>query len=153
MNLNYLLNLMPHYFTVWNICLLIITLLFSNRLPNYIKYVVKISIISFSILGYYILEKNVDKASKKYNLKPVYVQILNIISHILPLIIVLLYLPTKKIILQKNKVLALYIYSIFTLTYLSIANPKFAYDYVESPFRTMMLGSGIFNILFGLLNY
>ena len=153
MNLNYLINIMPHYFTVWNICLLIITLLFSNKLPNYIKYVVKISIISFSLLGFYILEKNIDNAAKKYKIKSFYVRILNIISHIIPLIIVLLHLPTKKIILTKNKILALYIYSIFTLIYLSIANPQFAYDYVESPFRTMMLGSGIFNILFALLNY
>ena len=133
--------------------MLIFMFLFSNLIPNYLKYTFKISIISFSMLGFYLLNRFKKKAAEKYNVSTNFINILNFFSHLLPLILVN-FIYTEKLDVYYLKMKGLFIYSIIVLIYLSLANPMFAYDYVDmNPFRMIMLGSGIFNILFSLFNY
>ena len=106
------------------------------------------------MLGFYLLEKYKKNAAQKYRTNEIGVTVLNTVTHLLPLILVNL-IYTKKISDSNDILKGLFIYSIFVLVYVSLSFDEKAYDYIEdvSQIRLMLLGSGIFNTLFGLLNY
>ena len=135
MNTINILNKLKKFFTTWCLLLwLIITGINKNyKLPNFVLVLSQNLIITTSYFGFYFLFKYGNNISKKYKqVKNYQIQLINIITHILPLLYIKYIL--KKIYIVKDTKEFLLILSISGLLikkYLSMYNPKKIYWFTK----------------------
>jgi len=149
--INIFLPKLKQFFTTWCLVLwMTITIINKNyKLPNFLLVFAQNLILTTSYFGYYILTSYGHNILKKYkDVKNYQIQIVNIITHILPLIYIK-YVLKKIYVVNDTKefLLILSISGLLIKKYLSMYNPEKIYWFTKFSKKKLISSAVIFYIM------
>lgn len=149
--INIFLPKLKQFFTTWCLILWILITIINKhyKLPNFLLVFAQNLILTTSYFGYYLLSRYGHNITKKYkHVKNYQIQLVNIITHILPLLYIK-YVLKKIYVVNDTKefLLILSISGLLIKKYLSMYNPKKIYWFTKFSNKKLISSSVIFYIM------